>query len=235
MVHLGTFATLVVVIASAMAGDEKFKYISAKGDQLGGVDYKGVVKIQSNGQWMDLPPIAGVVIGSVAVSPDGWHHATGDNGGNYRYNANTGVWDYLGWLSCTQATGMSKDVAMYRCWNAGASLWKLGAGANTPTPKQGGDGIAGLMKWVSVGSDGETWIVGFDGNVYRKNAATNTWDPLPIMNAVNLDVENANRAIVTTKSCHVYIWDGQDFKKMEYPWELCDTSHHKQEQCLFRR
>jgi len=215
MIHPGTFVILLAVIANAMGSEEKFKYISAKSLQLGGVDYKGVVKIYYDGVWKDLPLINGVVIGSVGVSPEGWHHATADNGGNYRYNMNIGAWDHLGWGSCTQASAMSNNIVIYRCWNGGGQLWKLGAVRNTDTPKQGGDGKAGSINWVSIGSDGEIWVVARDGHVYRKNAASNSWDPLPIMNAANLEVENANRAIVTTKTGHVYIWDGQNFRNWD--------------------
>jgi len=207
-----------------VSGDEKFKYVSAKGKALGGVDNKGVVKIYQDGNWMSLPTVPGEVIGSVGVSPDGWHYMTTDLGKNYRYNANTGAWDYLLWASCTQATAMNKDLVMYRCWNAGGQMFKIqngdtrGTGVHvSDTPKEGGDGVVGQINWVSVGTDGETWIVSRDGQVYRKNPGANTWDAMPIMNAVNLDVENANRAIVTTKGCGVYIWDGQSFDKQKTP------------------
>jgi len=203
---------------NAMAGDERFKYISAKGDQLAGVDYKGVVKVYNDGVWTDLPLINGIIIGSVGVSPDGWHHATADNGRNYRYNPGTNVWDHLGWGSCMQASAMSKDMVLYKCWNSEGACFRIQNGVGSQianTPKQGGDGKAGFVNWVSIGSDGETWIVAKDGHVYRKSVAANIWDPLPIMNAANLDVEDANRAIVTTKICHVYIWDGQNFNKLD--------------------
>jgi len=197
--------------------EDKFKYISAKGDAFGGVDIKGVVKIYKDGDWTPLPLINGVVIGSLGVSPDGWHQATGDNGGNYRYNPEKRTWDWLGTLSCTQVSAMSKDLMFTRCWDSGGTLFKNGHDAAISTPKEGADGVPGQINWVSVGSDGEIWIIARDGKVYRQNAAAKTWDPLPIRNAANLDVENANRAIVTTKFCWVYIWDGKNFNRWDTP------------------
>jgi len=242
MVHLGTSIIMILIIATAMgrkhhnedeessaehverlkhvSGDEKFKYVSAKGNALAAIDNKGVIKVYQNGNWMSLPTVPGETIGSVGVSPDGWHYMTTDLGKNYRYNANSGAWDYLLWASCTQATAMNKDLVMYRCWNSGGQMFKIqngdtrGTGVHvSDTPKEGGDGVVGQINWVSVGSDGETWIVARDGQVYRKNPAANIWDAMPIMNAVNLDVENLRRAIVTTKFGNAYIWDGKSFTR----------------------
>jgi len=218
MVHLATFIFLVATIANAV-GQDKLKYISAKGDQLAGIDTNGIVKV-FNGTWTALAGINGVKIASVGTSPDGWHHATGDDFKTYRFNPGTKVWDYHGFWTCTQASAMSKDLVQYRCYNSGGTYWQIlngGGSLITGTPMEGGDGVGSRVNWVSIGSDGETWIIAADGQVYRKNTAANKWDQLPILNAANLDVENAKRAVVTTKCCWAYIWDGASFTKMQTP------------------
>lgn len=203
-----------------------FQFISAKADYLLAVDRAGIVNRQVEGHWEKLPSIG--MVGkavSVAASPDGWHSACDDVGKVYRFNPSTSAWEPVG-VFAIQSASFSKDTIVVVNWNSPKELWKSSAGPTgwtnsqyTDLPKQGANGQPSA-KWVSIGTDGETWIIDQLGAVYRRNEMAKSWEPIPIINAVNLDVENRNTAVVTTTCGGVYAWNGSSFSK----WNIAGCS-----------
>jgi len=206
----------IVCVFSQSQTSTNFFYISAKGDELWAIDRQYQVNRYVKDTWQPLTngldhPFKAMRLGA---SPDGWSYMCSARGLVYRWNAGSNSWEDIGVLGegHIHVTAKSKDTALttdvdniYKITDSGMHWMDL-------TP----DRVyydTGMTKWVSIGVDGDVWGIDKDGLVFRKNSTTKNWDPQPIINAENLDVQSADKVVVTSKCCKVYVWNGRSWIK----------------------
>jgi hypothetical protein len=207
---------LIVGIAwSTGQSSNQFSYISAKGNELLAIDQQFAVNRFVNGTWQKLTAGApdGYKAISVGASPDGWSWMCLENGYIYRWNLDSGKWEVqpggiwqINAISKNLAIGIDINNNAYETVPSGNSYY-WAALANAPTK----------IKWVSIGENGERWVIDTKGLVYRKNNGTGKFDRFSGNNAVNLDVQSSDRVVMTTQCCWVYMLNGNNWVKQDLP------------------
>lgn len=71
--------------------------------------------------------------------------------------------------------------------------------------------LPGAATWAGIGDGDERWVINSAQQIYRWNLSRKDWDHMPGA-AVNVDVQNPCRVIVTTSSSQMYIWKNNNWQ-----------------------
>lgn len=91
-----------------------------------------------------------------------------------------------------QALGVNRGDDIY--------LWENNAWKQLP----------GKATWAGIGDGDERWVINRAQQIFRWNHSNNNWDLMPGQ-AVNIDVQNPCRVIVTTSGSRMYIWKNNNW------------------------
>jgi len=142
--------------------------------------------------WVKLP---GSAVRSVGASPDGWGWVVSREDNVYRFNKDKGVFEQILGQPLVQISAASKDRALGVNKAGDIWLWENNAWKQLP----------GNAMWAGIGVDDDRWVVNSIHQIFRWNKNINNWDLMP-GSAVNVDVQNANRVILTNKEQLMYVW-----------------------------
>jgi len=245
MVHsiLLGFILLAISAALTLAADfyqlpGRFSFISAKGDELWGIDKNRKVHRFdfTNGKWKQISN-EGITRGqpdTIGASPDGFSYLStntgpwksGDTTNVFRYNPSLQKWESVcGVLQ--QVNSVSKDIVVGT--SGGAAWGKYTGGLTDFTGKMIVIAGAKPALWTAVGEDNEHWIIeGGTKRMYRSNdEGTKAWIMVPGVTAARdqatsgvrgaaatLDVQNAKRVVMTSDTGRVYMWNGEDWNQL---------------------
>lgn len=73
--------------------------------------------------------------------------------------------------------------------------------------------VDGTAIWAAIGDGDERWAINTAQQILRWNHETSKWDRKP-GTAVNIDVQNSNRIIMTNASKRMYVWKNNIWVKM---------------------
>jgi hypothetical protein len=194
-----------------------FFFVSAKGKELWAIDRQYIVNRYVNGQWVQLTEglPAGTKVFSVGASPDGWAWITAEDGAAWRWNLDLAKWDLLGGNDNKQVNVINK-VSGLLLKHSGAFYESASSNGMTITAWNLVTGVP-LAKWVSIGENGERWLIDMKGLVFRRNNTTKKYEPFSGNNAVNLDVQDSDRVVMTTQCCWVYLLNGDKWARQDIP------------------
>jgi len=219
LVQICLFMTVGIAWSTGQAtssNNNNFFYISAKGNELWAIDRQYVVNRYVNGTWVKLT--TGIPAGykpiSVGASPDGWSWMVLDAGNLWRWNPDQAKWELQGGAGGLQVNAISKLSAM--TVTTGGQVWEISPTSST-TWASAQITDAPLSKWVSIGENGERWLIDTKGMIFRRNNTTKKYEPFPGLNAVNLDAQSSDRVIVTTQCCWVYMLNGDSWSRQDVP------------------
>jgi len=190
--------------------------ISIKGNEFWGIHSNNTIMRFEGNSWK---PVSMAVRGgyfnsvpvSIAASPDGYTYVTSDKYYVYRYNPRDNIWE---WITNTRWLSLLKQIsASNKDYVVGVNyLNDIFVCANT-CDKGDFRTLPGKALFISVGVDNEVWIVDMNHKIQRWNSARNTWEMLPGF-ANTVDVMNKTRAVMTSESNRIYVWNGQFWREV---------------------
>jgi len=172
--------------------------ISAKGNELWcTTSSQGIYRWVGNG-WKQMPGGAN----RVGASPDGWSWVVNAGDAIFRWNVNSQAWDQIpGGL--VQISAASKDRALGVNRGDAIFLWENNAWKQLP----------GAATWAAIGINDERWVINRGQQIFRWNHQRSDWDNIPGA-AVNVDVQNANRVVVTNAGNVMYSWENGGWREL---------------------
>jgi len=141
---------------------------------------------------------------SIAASPDGYTYATSENAYVYRWDVTTSTWDWQ------RIAGLLKQIsASSKDYMVGVSavndIFSYRNGALRRLP--------GKARFVSLGVDNELWMIDMNNKINRWGYEKGAWEPMRGY-ANTVDVMNKTRAVMTSESNRMYVWDGANFREV---------------------
>jgi hypothetical protein len=135
----------------------------------------------------------------------------GVNSGNYVYSRKvTGAWgDVPGSLIQVDTNGgLSVGVGKYSDQYKGNSIFKAATGNNW-------EQLPGAANWVSIGADGELWLVGSNQSPYRWNGSPH-WQQMTGL-ALQISVGDKNNIWIVGSDTGLYTWVDTYWKYIKAP------------------
>jgi len=154
--------------------------------------------------WVQLP---GSIVVHVGASPDGWGWVVNTNNDVFRFNKDKGnTFEQIPGQKLVQISVASKDRALGVNKAGDIWLWENNAWKQLP----------GAATWAGIGVDDERWVVNAGQQIFRWNKCRNDWDII-CGAAVNIDVQNANRVIITNKEGVISVWKNNAWSVIVVP------------------
>lgn len=169
---------------------------------------------------------------AIAASSDGWARMLTKNA-QFRWNVTAKQWEKMTLpKNCKQINAWSRDLAVC-VQNGQVVLYKEGWGTKVifdPNESTANSGwmdpdvlSANKAKWVAIGENEECWMIHASGHVYRwDNQARDKWQQMPGADVVNLDIQNKERIVATTRNGQIYVW-----KPESHSWKPIMHGHAK--------
>jgi hypothetical protein len=216
---LKIFLALLPLIAVASAAWKRIPGravdISAKGNEVWAVNSQKRIYRFNGKAWTRMPGQAT----RVAASQDGWTWTLNKPNELYRWNPTARAWARIPTCApkCTlvQINALNRNRlvatgAAHGTWYWNGKTWRT---------------LPRAHKYVAIGEGGEIWAITPTNDIHHWNRAKKDWDLMP-GKAVNIDVQDKNKVIVTGVNQRLYMWKNNRWNVLPGIGKRATVGHH---------